>query len=169
MDNNHPTNRTPNLDNNIKNIYGKKRVKWLRTINFNDFIYLKEFDLKGTEFESFNDLICATGKQISENELILSIYRYDKKDQVTENNPVNVYEFIIRKNFFIKNNIKIYTKSTSYDNNMINTLNNYDLTIQEKSNKIKNHHIKDIPDDVKKVLNIYKKNYEKLIGKDIIC
>ena len=82
MNNNLPKNNTPNLDKNLKKLYGKKRVKWGESINFEQYNNLQEFDLSHTFLKDFNYLICAVARKISDRELELLIYRYDKEDNL---------------------------------------------------------------------------------------
>ena len=86
-----------------------------------------------------------------------------------ENKPINLYEFIIEKELHKRNNFSIFAKSTSYDDNMKNTFDNYDLTIVLKKSNIENHHDSNLPEEVKKVLIKYRKNYEDLVRKGILA
>ncbi len=154
-----PTTNTPNLDHNLKSLFGKKRVKWDKKIDFEYFTTLHEFDISGTFLENIPNIICATAMKISDRKLQLSLYRFDKKDLRNEGNPINIDQYIIEEEIHKSCYFPTTLKSTEENENMKQTLLKNDLYIKQKEENIENHHTKDLPKEVQSILNIYKENY----------
>jgi len=93
----------------------------------------------------------------------LFVYRYDEKDYQKEQKPINTDEYSIKKIDTILLTKQSVLKSTEVNENMINTLGNYDLGVQTNSQYISSHHDIDLPMEVINILSLYKPNYEKLI------
>jgi hypothetical protein len=98
------------------------------------------------------EYIGAVGRRISQAEVEIFAYRYDSQDEPT---PINVYRYVVMESFPAKFNLSemVNTASTCIDSNLEGYLTDF-VFITQMYLPHDQHHLKELPKDVKKILKV---------------